>query len=66
MLQQAHIGHYTISKMELVLFLQQKKKGLLLFYVHWCLASMSVWMRVLDPLEEELQTIVSCHVGVGN
>jgi predicted sugar kinase len=24
------------------------------------------WTRVLDPLEVELRTLVSCHVGTGN
>lgn len=28
-------------------------------------AYMSVYVRVLDPLEPELQTVVSCHVGLG-
>ena len=27
---------------------------------------MQVYVRVLDPLEPELQTVVSCHVGDGN
>jgi hypothetical protein len=30
------------------------------------LACMYVCVRMLDPLELELQTVVSCHVGAGN
>ena len=33
------------------------------FYVYWCFAYMHVCVRVLNPLELELQTVVSCHVG---
>jgi hypothetical protein len=32
------------------------------FYVHWCFANMLVCRRLPDPLELELQTVVSCHV----
>ena len=39
---------------------------LFLFYVHWCFIGMYVHVRVLDPLELELQTTVNCHVGAGN
>ena len=30
------------------------------------LSLMNVCVRVLNPLELELQTVVSCHVGAGN
>ena len=36
---------------------------LLCVLVCWCL---SVCVRVSDPLELELQTVVSCHMGAGN
>ena len=39
---------------------------LFIFYVHWCYAFMYVWVRVSGPLELELQSAVSCHVGDGN
>jgi hypothetical protein len=42
-----------------------KKIYLFLFYVHWCFDYMYVYVRVLDPLEQELQTVVRCHVGDG-
>ena len=35
------------------------------FYVHWCIACMYVCVRVSDPLEMELQRVVSYHMGVG-
>ena len=37
-----------------------------LFHVHWCFTCMYMYERVSDPLELELQTVVNCHVGVGN
>jgi hypothetical protein len=37
-----------------------------IYYVHWCFACMYVCVRVLDTLELDLQTVVSCHVGAGN
>jgi hypothetical protein len=39
---------------------------LLLFNVPWCLACTYVCVRVSDPLELELQTVVSCPVSAGN
>ena len=39
---------------------------LFLFYVHWCFACMCVSVRVSDPLELELKTVLSCHVGAEN
>ena len=39
---------------------------LFLFYVHWCFACMYVCVRVWDPLELELLTVVSCLLGAGN
>ena len=39
---------------------------LFLFYVQWCFVYMHVCVRVLDPLELEMQTVVSSHVGSGN
>ena len=39
---------------------------LFLFHVHWYFACMHVCVRVLDPLEVELQAVVSCYVGGGN
>jgi hypothetical protein len=39
---------------------------LFLFYMHWCFAYMNVCVRVLGPLELELQTVVSCRLGAGN
>lgn len=37
-----------------------------LFYVHWYFACMHVCMRVSDPPELELQTVVRCYAGAGN
>lgn len=34
--------------------------------VHWYFVCMHVCVRVLDTLELELWTEVSCHVGAGN
>jgi hypothetical protein len=39
---------------------------LFLFYVHWYFACMYVSVRGSDPLEGELQSVVSCHVGARN
>jgi hypothetical protein len=39
---------------------------LFLSYVHWCFACMSVCVRVSDPLELALQSVVSCYVGAEN
>jgi hypothetical protein len=36
------------------------------FSVHWCVVCMYICVRVLDPLELELLTVVSRHVGAGN
>jgi hypothetical protein len=33
------------------------------FYVHWCFACTNVCVRVLGPMELELQTAVSCPCG---
>ena len=38
---------------------------LFLFYVHWYFVCMHVYVTVSNPLELELQTIVSCHVSAG-
>ena len=40
--------------------------NLFLFIVHWCLLAHAICVKVSDPLELELQTGVSCHVGAGN
>lgn len=37
-----------------------------IFYVLSFFACLCVCVKVLDPLELELQTVVSCHVGAGN
>jgi hypothetical protein len=37
-----------------------------LFYMHWCCACICVHVKVLDPLELVLQTVVSCQVGAGS
>ena len=37
-----------------------------LFNVHWCFACMYVCGRLSNPLELELQMVMSCHVGAGN
>jgi hypothetical protein len=34
--------------------------------IGWCFACMYVCVRVSGSLELELQTVGSCHVGVGN
>lgn len=34
--------------------------------IDWYFSYMYVLVRVLDPLELDLQTIVSCYVGAGN
>lgn len=34
--------------------------------VHHVGSAHGVWKRVLDSLELELWTVMSCHVGVGN
>jgi hypothetical protein len=39
---------------------------LFLCYVHWCFDYMCVCVRGLEPLEQELQTAVSCHVDAVN
>lgn len=39
---------------------------LFLFRVHWCFACVNVHVRVSDPLELELQTVVNHYVGAGN
>lgn len=36
------------------------------FNVHWCFACMYACVSVLDSLELEFQTVVSCHVDAGN
>lgn len=36
------------------------------FYVHWCFTHMYVSVRALDPLQQELQTVMSFHVGAEN
>lgn len=36
------------------------------FNVHWSLSYVCICVRVLDPLEVELQTFVSCPVDTGN
>lgn len=50
-----------------------EKNCIFLFYVYGCFACMlymyawcSGQKRVLDSLELELKTAVSCHVGAGN
>lgn len=40
--------------------------NLYLFYVHWCFVCMYVCVRVPDPLELELETVLSSSVGAGN
>ena len=47
-------------------FLSFKKNDLSIFILHWSPAFMHVCVRVSDPLELELQTVVSCHVGARN
>lgn len=37
---------------------------LLLFYVNWCFAHMYVCIRVLDPLELELETVPKWVLGI--
>ena len=37
----------------------------LIFCIFWCFASMYVCVKMLDPLELELQAVVNCHVGAG-
>ena len=52
---------------KLILYLLATEQELVilfhLFYMNWCFACMYVCVRVLDPLELEIQTVVSCHVG---
>lgn len=36
------------------------------FYEYWCFAYMHVCVRMPNPLELKLQTVVSYHVGPGN
>ena len=38
----------------------------LLSYVHWCSMCVYVCVLVWNPLEQELQTVVNCHVGAEN
>lgn len=47
-------------------FVHSKSIFYLFTYVHCCFACMHVCERVLDPLELELQTSVSCYVLNGN
>jgi hypothetical protein len=35
---------------------------LFLFYVHWCFASVYIYVSMSAALEMELQTVVSCHL----
>ena len=44
----------------------KRNNFLLVFYVRWYFDSMYVFARVSGPLELELETVVSCHVGAGN
>jgi hypothetical protein len=37
-----------------------------LFYIYWCFACVYICVRESDPLELELQMVVSCHVVAGN
>ena len=37
-----------------------------LISVLWCFAYMYVFLKVLDPLEKDLQIVVSCHMGTRN
>jgi hypothetical protein len=39
---------------------------LLLFYARRCFVCMFICVSVLDPVELELQTVMSCHVGAEN
>ena len=43
-----------------------KQLYLFLFYAYWCPTCIYVCVRVADPLELELQTVVSYHVGAEN
>jgi hypothetical protein len=36
------------------------------WHVQWYFADMNVCVRMMNPLERELQTVVSCHVNAGN
>jgi hypothetical protein len=38
---------------------------LFFIFAHSGFTCIYVWVRVLDPLELELQTVASCHVGAG-
>lgn len=38
---------------------------IILFYVAWCFVCMYVSVKMSDPLELELQTVVICHVDAG-
>jgi hypothetical protein len=39
---------------------------LFLFYVVWCFDCIYICVRVLDPLQQELWIVGSCHVGARN
>ena len=56
-----HKYRTSITPIDAVCFLR-----LIYFYVHWYFACMYVCVRLLEPLELELQTFVSYHVGAGN
>ena len=50
--------------------LHKRKKNLkvlmkFMIYLHWCFSSMYVCASMLNSLELELQTVVSCHVVAG-
>lgn len=39
---------------------------LFLSYMYWCFVCMYFCLRISDPLELELQTVLNCHVVAGN
>lgn len=46
----------------MVAFFTLKNNLLILFYVHWCGIFPASCVRMSDPLELMLQTVVNCHV----
>jgi hypothetical protein len=56
----------SLSFLFVCLFVCSSIHSFIYLCVHWCFACMYVFGRVSDPLELELQTAVSCHVGAGN
>lgn len=50
----------------MIAFLHLKNNLLILFYVHWCGIFPAFCVKMSEPLELMLQTVVNCHGGARN